>query len=217
MHQGIALAAAGIGGVVLHPCHRVELQAAGRGLEKVVHVYVSQGDVVGGAQRVEPQGVAAADEEGVAVLYAAHGEGMLLDGDGLVEGVVGEEAAVAALRYGGVEFYVVDGAVVADGYREGQAEKADGVQRATAGIVDGHIAGHDVGSVEPFVEGDGVALGGHQIDGVDMQERRGDEVVVGARGAKHNQQNRQKPQVFHYIYICFISEKRGSCIFIICK
>ena len=48
MDEGIAFAGAGPCGVVLDPCDGVEEQAAFRGFEELVHLYVRELDGVGG-------------------------------------------------------------------------------------------------------------------------------------------------------------------------
>ncbi len=172
VHGSIALTGTSLAGGVFVPDDGVEEGAEFGGLEGLEHLHVGDGDGIGGGEGVEAEGVA--DDEGLAV-----------DADGFVESVVGEGAGDAAMFDGGVELEVVDLAGMEHGDGEGQLEETYGVEFGALGIVGYHIAGNNVGCVETGFQRDGVGSGGDNLDGVDMQERGRDEVlVIGASGEK---------------------------------
>ena len=170
-------------------------------------------DVVDGAVVEDGNGEGHAEEaEGV-----AGGEGLARDLDGLVEGVEGKGAGDAALLDGGIKLEVVDLAAVEHGDGEGQLEEANGVEGVVSGVVGHDIASHDVGSVKARFHRDGTGGGGDDLDGLDMQERRRDELLVVGAGGEGQQQPQGVYQVSYFHYGCgikkYLSNARESFLF----
>ena len=75
---------------------------------------------------------------------------------------------------------------------EGQVEETQRVEGPGVGVVGHGVDGGDLGGVEAGVEGDGVRGGGHYLDGVDMEEcRRHEVVILTARGDQKTRKDKK--------------------------
>ena len=171
MHRGVALARAGFGWCIFMPGDGVKAGAKFGGFKRFENLHVGKGDGIGGGEGVETERV-------------ADGEGLVIDANGTIEGIVDKGAGNATLFNGGIEFEVLYSATVEHGDGEWKLEESECVQSCGSRLVSHHETGYNVGGIESGIYRDGVGGGGNHFDGVHVQECRWDKVLVISAGRK---------------------------------
>ena len=166
MQHGIALAGAGVFGVVLDPGENgVEVGGEGGGFEVVLaeNVHHVAGLIVGVEGPLLAVGV-----EGAEVGDAVGREGNVVECGGLVEGVVDTEGGLATLFDNGVDTEILEGAVAEDRCGEGELERAEVGFFLVAFKITYELDGIDDGGVETGFHRRGVLCLWHDINMVQM-------------------------------------------------